>query len=254
MNFLSLIANETELMYIEMRQYWFETVTSLVIMSVMFTGLFYGVKSFIGDNQDTTSLDGLVFGFLLWTFASSAYLSVGKSVVEDNQKGFIEQLFLCPVGFSQLMLVRTLVEMTWGMVFLTVIAIIAMFLTGNWIAINFFYFYLLLMVSAPSLIGVGFIISGLALVYKRIDAVAMLINIGLMGLVALDALPVNLFSLLPFTAGASLARDVVLEGGALNIMHLGVVVANSVVYLLIGLFAFNKLEKRAKKLNLIGQY
>lgn len=250
--FSGLVLNETKLQYYEMKQYWFETVTSIVVMCAVFVGLFYGVKSFVADPN--TSLDGLVFGFLLWSFATGAYSAVTKSLIEDNQKGFIEQLFLTPMGFTGLMLARVLVELMSTMVFMSIMAWITMTLTGNWLNLNFLHFFSLLLLAAPSLIGLGFVISGLALLYKRVETVGAVLNIGFMGLVAVDALPLNLFSLLPFTAGASLARDVVLQGNALDMGHLGIVLVNSLVYLLAGLFIFKRLEQRAKRLNLIGQY
>ena len=254
MNFLALFTNEAKLQCYEMKQYWFETVSSIVVMCGMFAGLFYGIQSFTNDASGESSLDGLVFGFLLWTFATTSYNAVTKSVIEDNQKGFIEQLFLCPMGFSRLMLARSLVEMIWGVIFMTTIAWITMAITGNWLEINFIYFYLLLFISAFSLVGLGFIVSGLALIYKRVGTIGALFNIAFMGLVAIDALPFNIYSLLPFTAGASLTREVILQGAPLDLLDLLLVATNSSVYFFGGLYIFSKLEKRAKKLNLIGQY
>ena len=196
----------------------------------------------------------MVFGFLMWLFATTAYNAVTKSLIEDNQKGFIEQLFLCPMGFTRLMLARSLVEMFSGVIYVTVMIWLTMALTDNWLTLNFLYLYSLLFVAGLSLVGLGFVISGLALIYKRVGTIGALFNIGFMGLVAVDALPFNAYSLLPFTAGASLAREVILQGEPLNLVHLGVVIVNSLVYLLAGLAIFNKLEKRAKKLNLISQY
>lgn len=253
MSIAALLTNEAKLQVYELKQYWFETVSSTVMLCAVFAGLFYGIKSF-GSADENTSLDGLVFGFLLWIFAFSAYSGVTKSLIEDNQKGFLEQLFLCPAGYVWLMLARALVEMVWSIFFVTVIAFITMAITGNWLDMNFLYFYLLLFVSAPSLIGLGFIITGLTLNFKRVTTVAALFNIGFMGLVAVDALPFNLFTLLPFSAGASLTRDIVLNGEALNLMHLAIVAGNSLIYLTFGLIIYKALEKRAKAHNLIGQY
>lgn len=253
MSFGLLIINETKLTIYELKQYWFETVSSTIMLCGVFAGLFYGIKSF-GDTTEATSLDGLVFGYLLWVFALSAYGGVTKSIIEDNQKGFLEQLFLCPSGYVKLMLARALVEILWSIFFVTLMAVLTMAITDNWLDMNFVTFFALLFVAAPSLAGLGFIISGLTLNFKRVGTVAALFNIGFMGMVAIDALPFNIFTLLPFTAGASLARDVVLNGEAINLVHLAIVAANSAVYLAIGIFFYSLLEKRAKRLNLLGQY
>ncbi|WP_293747840.1 ABC transporter permease [uncultured Paraglaciecola sp.] len=251
---LHLFVNEMRLQWYEMRQYWFETFSGLIFITCLFLGLFYGIKGFALEQGDGQSLDGLLFGFLLWTFASGAYGSVTKSVIEDTQKGYIEQLFLCPNGFISLMLSRSLSESFVGLVLLTAIAYVVMAITGNWLDINLAYFYGILLLSAPSLVGFGLMISGLALLFKRVETIGAFLTLGLMGLVALDGLPLNVFSFLPFVPGASLARDIVLEQSPLRLDHLMIVIANSFVYLVGGIFVFRAFEKQAKKRNLIGQY
>ena len=200
-----LLVNEMRLQWYEMRQYWFETLSGLMFITGVFLGLFYGIKGFVLEQGDGQSLDGLLFGFLLWTFASGTYGSVTKSVIEDTQKGYIEQLFLCPNGFISLMLYRSFSESIVGLVILTVIAYIVMAITGNWLNINFAYFYGILLLSAPSLVGFGLMISGLALLFKRVETVGAMLTLAIMGLVALDGLPLNVFTFLPFVSGASLA-------------------------------------------------
>ena len=251
---IHLFVNELRLQWHEMRQYWFETFSSLFFLIGIFLGLFYGIKGFVLEQGDGQSLDGLVLGFLLWTFATGAYGSVTKSLIEDTQKGYIEQLFLCPNGFISLMLCRSLSESLVGLVMLTMIAYIVMAITGNWLTINFAYFYGILLLSAPSLVGFGLMISGLALLFKRVETVGAMLNLALMGLVALDGLPLNVFTFLPFVPGASLAQDVVLDQSALRLDYLLIVIANSLVYLTSGIYMFRAFEKQAKKRNLIGQY
>jgi len=249
-----LLVNEIKLQLYEMRQYWFETLSGLFFITGIFLGLFFGIKGFVLEQGDGQSLDGLLFGFLLWTFASGAYGSIIKSVVEDTQKGYIEQLFLCPNGFVILMLFRSLSESVVGLLSLTAIAYVVMAITGNWLDINFAYLYGILLLSAPSLVGFGLMISGLALLFKRVETVGAFLTLALIGLVALDGLPLNVFTFLPFVPGASLARDIVLDQDLLRLDHLLIVFTNSFVYLISGIFVFKVFEKQAKKRNLIGQY
>ncbi len=251
---LHLLFNELKLQYYEMRQYWFETVSGLILILLMFVGLFYGIKGFVVEQGDNQSLDGLVFGFIMWSFASAAYGSVTKTLIEDNQKGYLEQLFLCPQGFVSLVLHRSLADNLTSVFMVTIIAYIAMAATNNWLDINFPIMYGILLLAAPSLVGFGLIMCGLALVFKRVETIGAFLTLGLMGLVALDGLPFNLFSLLPFVPGVSLAREVVLEQSPFIWSHLVIVLANSAIYLGLGIVTFTFFERKAKKLNLIGQY
>lgn len=254
MNYILLLINEIRLQYYELRQYWFETVSGVALMMGLFVGLFYGVKSMMPGAEDDASLDGLLFGFILWSFAATAYQSVTKSVIDDTQKGYSEQLFMCHVGFSGLMLLRAIAELIIGYFWLVLTAVGAMWLTGNWIDIDYLMLFALLTLAAPSLIGLGFLISGLALLFKKVETLGAMLSIAFMGLVALDGLPLNIFTLLPFVPGASLARDVIVERQPLEWLHIAIVAANSLAYITVGLIAFKKFEHQAKKRNLIGRY
>ncbi|WJG08745.1 ABC transporter permease [Aliiglaciecola sp. LCG003] len=254
MSWLLLLSNEVKLQWFDMRQYWFETVTSLTVMCVMFIGLFLGVKSFLLESPEGTSLDGLLFGFLLWSYATTCYMTSTRTVVEDTQKGYLEQLFLCPKGFTSILFAKALVDVTLGLLYTTIFAYLTMWLTGNWIDINFALFYAALLLGAPSLIGLGLIVSGLALVFKRVETVGQILTLFLIGLVAIDGLPIGPASLLPFTPSVSLARGWVLEHSVFSASDILLVVANSAIYFAIGILVFKKAEKIAKRKNLIGQY
>ena len=251
---LHLITNELRLAWLEMRQYWFETATAMIFILVMFLALFYGIKGFVLEGDGAQTLDGLVFGFLLWTFASGAYGSITKSIVEDTQRGYIEHLFLCPEGVVRLLLCRAFADILVTLVMLTVVTYLVMWLTGSWLSINLFQFYAVLMLAAPSLVGLGLIIAGFALVFKKVETIGAFLSIGLMGLVALDGLPLNPVTFLPFVPGASLARDWVLNGQPLDYISLLIVALNSAIYLAMGIKIFAVGEKAAKQRNLIGQY
>jgi ABC-2 type transport system permease protein len=134
-----------------------------------------------------------------------------------------------------------------GLVFLTVIAYVVMAITGNWLIINFGYFLCILLLAAPSLVGFGLIISGLALLFKRVEMVGAMLTLAIMGLVALDGLPLNVFTFLPFVSGASLARDAVLDQNALKLDYLLIVIANSLVYLTGGIYMFKAMKNKLKK-------
>lgn len=254
MDFINLVYNEARLRFFEMRQYWFETIGALLFIVMAFLGLFYGVSSLSSAGSEENSLDGLVFGFIMWNFASGTYNSVTLTIIEDTQKGYLEQLFLSPGGIKSVLFAKIVVDLFMSILLVTITAYLVMALTGAWLTINFVTFYAIMLLAAPSLIGLGFIMCGLTLVFKRIEAVSALMNFALMALVAVVALPFNLFSLLPFAAGNSLAREVVLNSGEFTLSAVSVVTVNSLVYFVIGMAVFVVFERIAKKRNLIGQY
>ena len=252
--FADLTLNELRLSLYEMRQYWFETVLSISVMTVVFVGLFFGIKHFVLAGDTGQSLNGLVFGYILWSFASSAYQSASSSITQDTQTGVLEQLFLCPDGFVKLMSARVVAGALFGIVMLLILAFLAMSLTGNWLDINFPLLFLALFAGAPALVGVGFAMGGLTLVFKRVETLALMLSIAFIGLVALDGLPFGFASLLPFTPAVSLSKMVALEATLPSLGDAVTVAANSLIDLIIGLAVFRVCERHAKRKNLIGMY
>lgn len=254
MNFAHLLKTEARLHLITTWAYWFETVTTMIMVSLVFLALFYGIQSFYDKPGEVPSLDGLLFGYIIWFFSIAAFTSSSQSMILANQTGVISQLFLCPLGLVQLILARVVVIVLWNLLLVTALAYIAMALTGKWLNINFAVFYLILLAAAPSLIGIGLMVTGLALVFKRVQTVSGVVLMSCMALVAVDGYPINGFSLLPFTLGASIARDNVIGGVPLDFGALALVFLNSFVYLALGIVVYKAFEKRAKRLNLIGHY
>lgn len=252
--FAELSLNELRLSLYEMRQYWFETVLSISVVTAIFVGLFFGIKHFVLAGDSGQSLNGLVFGYILWSFASSAYQSASSSIAQDTQTGVLEQLFLCPDGFIKLISARVLAGVLFGILTLVVLALLAMALTGNWLELNFPLLFLALLAGAPALVGVGFAMGGLTLVFKRVETLAMMLSITFIGLVALEGLPFSLASLLPFTPAVSLSKMLALEGVMPSLVDAVIVASNSLIYLGLGLVVFRVCERQAKRRNLVGMY
>lgn len=249
-----LVLNECRLQFYEMRQYWVETVFGLLFFSGVFLALFFGVKIFIPEGDDAVSLDGLMMGYVIFVFCSGAFNAVPETLGGYTQKGFLEQLYMTPLGFTWILIARVLATLFVSMLSTIVLAYFAMAVSGNWIDLNFVILIPLLFLAAPSIIGVGFIIGGLTLVYKRLGIVSSLAMLGIIGLVSVPALPLSAASFLPLASGAHLARLVVLEHQSLQLGHVVIVLLNSAFYLALGMFIYRQFERIAKKRNLIGQY
>ncbi|NKB33225.1 MAG: hypothetical protein GKR91_09010 [Pseudomonadales bacterium] len=249
-----LSLNECKLQFYEMRQYWFETVFGLLFFSGLFLALFFGIKIFIPDDQNTLSLDGLMMGYVLFAFCSGAFNAVPETLGSYTQKGFLEQLYMTPSGFTSFLIARVLATLFVTLLSTIVLAYFAMAVSGNWIDLNLFVLVPLLFLMSPSIIGIGMIIGGMTLVYKRVGIVANLAMLGIIALVSIPALPPNLASLLPLAPGAHLARIAVLEQQSVPLTYFLIVMLNSVFYLALGMVIYKQFEKMAKRKNLVGQY
>ena len=107
------------------------------------------------------------------------------------------------------------------------------------------------------MVGVGFMVAGLALVFKQIQA---FLQIAQFIFFALVAVPISLslyLEALPVVRGASMIRDAMVEG--LTLTQFGtdawlLLAANTVFYFALGVFLYKLAERRAMQKGLLGQY
>lgn len=249
-----LIVNECRLQIYEMKQYWVETLFGLLFLSGIFLALFFGIKIFVQGEDNNVSLDGLMMGYVIFTFCSGAYNAVPETLGGYTQKGFLEQLYMTPFGFTWLIFARVIATLIVSVISTVILAYFAMAVSGNWIELRFAVLMPLLFLAAPSIIGVSMVIGGLTLVYKRIGIISSLAMLAIIGLISVPALPFSAASLLPLASGAHLARMVVMEQQPIQLGHILIVVLNSAFYLTLGMLIYKRLERMAKRKNLIGQY
>jgi ABC-2 type transport system permease protein len=105
--------------------------------------------------------------------------------------------------------------------------------------------------------GIGFIMGGLAIVFKKTQTVLNVLQIVLLALVfvPIDRYPFMKF--LPMSFGNSLLLDTMVRGVSIFRMDGGdllFLVANTVFYMALGLFAFKAFERAARARGLLGHY
>ena len=251
--FASLIFNEIGKDYRLIISYWMETILSFAFLSVMYLGLFYGAKSFVPNAQDE-SFQGLFFGFVLWTYSSQIVGITSQAVSDSTEKGYIEQLYLCSEGMTQIVFASIISGILQSTATMVVVANLAMLITGNWVDLNFLVLIPLTLFAGVSLVGVGLAIGGIALLIRRIETLMMIAQGALIALVSITALPFNGFSYLPFAPGVTLGRMVILENQPIDQTSVLIVLFNSVAYLAIGYVIYKFCERTARKKGLIGRY
>jgi ABC-2 type transport system permease protein len=239
-----------------LKEYPVNTLTQLVVTYMFFAGIFFGGQAVAGP-AITESLPGIIVGFFVWTMAITAFSGAARSIMQEAQWGTLEQLYMSPYGFDHVMLVNAVVRMlesfAWGFVIL--VAMLAT--TGQTLTLDVLAIVPLVVLTVASPLGVGFVFAGLALVYKRIENLFGLLNIGLLFLVAAPVDDYPLLVVLPLSQGSALLRQAMTEGvplWELPVVDLAVLAATAVGYVVAGVVAFRYAEARARRDGLLGQY
>lgn len=243
--------NEIRLRLYRARRYLFETLLGLGLMLLLFGGLLWAVSSISGQRLDSGALDGLLLGFVLWTFATTAYGCAGREIGEEMRQRTLEALCVAPISLGPLLLLRTLLSMSGGLLSLLLLLALLHWLTDGRLQLHSLQALAPVLLAAPGLIGLGFASAGLLLLVKRAEMVPALLSLALMALVALPAYPVNSLALLPYALGAAAARASA-AGAVLVPGTLAWIALNSAVYLLLGALLFSLALRQARRLGVLG--
>ncbi|MCK5131953.1 MAG: hypothetical protein KAR40_07365 [Candidatus Sabulitectum sp.] len=254
MRTLNLFGAEGRMMYWSLRRYMFNTVAMVVVLFLIFMGMFWGVKTIGGSGVTGDSLDSMLVGYILWVSAMLALGNTGSEILGESQRGTLEQLYLSPLGAHKIFFFRALVNILFNFIIMTIMLYLSMAATGRWMSVNLLYLYGMVLLSTLSLVGISFMMGGLGLIHKKISSVNGILSFGLIGLMLLPTYPMTPYAFLPFIAGAAAVRNSIVQGASFPAWWYLFIAGNSIFYLALGLAVFKKMETKAKKLNKMSQY
>lgn len=222
----------------------------------IFLLIFFGGRTFGGD-AFSDSLGAIIVGYFLVTMAFTAFNELAHTFSREAAWGTLEQLYMSEVGFGRttalIAVVRTFLSLLWGLVMLVLMIVT----TEKTISIDVASVLPVAILAIASLIGVGFIFGGAAILYKRISNVFNLMQFGIFGLVAAPVESYPLLKLLPLTQGSYLLRLVMNQGyrvWEIPAHELGVLVVTGVGYGVLGYVIFKGFVTVAKNRGVMGHY
>ncbi len=243
---------------IEIKRYPFNTLSGIVTLYLIFLLLFAGAKyaQGFGVNVFGEGLEALVVGFLVWTFALTAYSDLSWEIMREAQQGTLEQLYMCPFGFRFVSLAWVLSSFLVSLLFTGALLGLMMITTGKFLRLPLGTLIPLLFLTLAPIYGVGFLMAGLALVFKRIQAFFQILQFVFVPLLFLPA-EEWWAKALPLSLGSRLIREVMTEGKslpALPALDLLMLLGTASFYFGLGLCAFKACEKVAKDRGLLAHY
>ncbi|PYZ95023.1 ABC transporter [Salipaludibacillus keqinensis] len=257
MRWLNLLKANVRMEYIEMKRYLPNTLALLLTFYIIFLAAFFGIM-FVGDPASfDANVQYSIVSVVFWSLTMMTMNFIGFSVVTEAMRGTLEQLYMSPMGVWKIMLTRMIGQFVLQSVLMTLLLFAAMGTSGQWLNLNPMTTIPIILVTMVSMIGVSYMIAGLAIIVKQIQAFLQIFQFILMGLVfiPLSVAPMLVFA--PFVKGVNMVREVMINNLTLTQMpwsDFGVLILNSSVYLVIGLFVFHLCEKIAMKKGLLGQY
>jgi ABC-2 type transport system permease protein len=256
-----IILNETAKRLLILIDYKFNLLTQLLVLALIFIGATF----FLGHGHfDQQQLPAQLLGFIVMFYARIAILETSRDMISEASAGTLEQMYMSPLPSELLLLGRVfaLLISTTLMMVLTIgglALLLNIHLPLNWAGL------LILLITLAGLFGFTLALSGAALIFKQIDALAdMIQNLLLFATGAL--VPISLFpnwlaviaQTLPITQGIVVLRAVLLYSQSLSAVwangSLLYLLIHSSLYLLGGWLIFKISERYARRRGSLGQY
>lgn len=237
-------------------RYPVNTASEFLTMIVFFLLIFFGGQAVAGPTL-TESLGGIIVGFFLFSLAIMAYSGLSWDITREAQWGTLERLYMSPHGFGRVMTVSTLTNIALSFVWGFLLLLVMMGITGRWLSIDPLTIIPLVLLTLMSVVGIGFLFGGLAVVYKRIESIFPLLQFGFIGLIAAPAGSIEWLKILPITHGSYLTRIAMEDGVRLwefPAWELGLLGATATIYLAIGYVCFLRLTLIARKRGVMSHY
>lgn len=237
-------------------RYPVNTASQFVTIYAFFLAIFLGGTA-VGGAAVTDSLEGIIVGFFLWTLATIGYSGLAWGVTREAQWGTLERLYMSPHGFATVMAVKTVVNVALSFLWGGVLLVVMLVTTGRTLTVDPLTVVPLGVLTLASVVGIGFLFAGLAIVYKRIENLFQLMQFGFIGLIAAPVGSYPLLGLLPVSHGSYLIQRAMQDGVRLwevPAWELGLLTVTAAVYLGVGLGAFTLLHRRARRLGVMGHY
>lgn len=243
---------------IELRRYAFDMISGIVTIYGFFVVIFIGARIFGGDRPGFgETLEGVVVSYGIWALTMLALGTLTFELTQEAQMGTLEQLGMSPFGLVRVLISRVFMSLVVYFFIWVFLLVIMMATSSRWLNVDVPSALPLIVVTVTGVIGLGFVLGGLAIVFKRIQNALQVWQVLIIGLVLAppDAVPVVKY--LPLTWGTHLLRRVMVEGVSIAEIapsDLLFLLGNSAFYLLGGILVFRSFERVARQKGLLGHY
>lgn len=257
MKWLNLLKANMRKEYIELKRYLPNTIAMLLTFYIIFLGMFAGIH-FIGDpSTQDVNIQYVIVNYIFWFLTMMVVNNVGWEITNEAMRGTLEQLSMSPMGIWRIMVTRLFSSTLLNFIMIIALLYLSMMTTGQWLNIDVIAILPILILTLISMFGVGFMIAGMSIILKQVQAFLQILQFILAGLtfVSLSVAPFLVY--FPIVKGVDLVRGVMIDGVTLSQIgwgDFGVLGANAVVYFVLGLAFFFFCERVAMKKGLLGHY
>ena len=275
MGFFLIMKAEIVRSFIIMRRYWFRTLIGIIIGYGMLLVLIYAIyynldtvdEALAGRLTDPAKATNFVLGFIIGLFAFGVVGMFTQGLQDMARTGVLEQLCLSPHGLITNFLARSAVSSFSTVLSSSFMVWLVTFTVGGTLHFDALALVSLFLLTYASLLGFGYMVGGLVLVFKQVGQMAMLMRMGLLAVAMLSSETLlegkglaftALMHALPITDATICIKYVLLDGQADGsvFMHPSFyfLILNGAVWTAAGMLCFKTMENWSRLKGTLGTY
>jgi len=278
MSFLLVVKAELVRAFIIMRRYWFRTLTGMALSYGLLVMMIWGFISQrdtitqqmapqVSDPEKATSW---ALGFIIGMFAFGVVGMFSQGLQELARSGQLEQLCMSPHGLVTNFLARTVVAAVTNILSSALLIWLVATTFGGTLHADFLPTVVLLTLTFVNVLGFGFFVGGLVLVFKQTGQIAIVIRMALFALAILATDKIAEWPTLvrwfahavPITDAAICLKYVLIQGqqshGAFRTVFshpsFWFLIANAAISTVVGIACFRIMEDWSRSKGTLGAY
>jgi ABC-2 type transport system permease protein len=242
---------------IEMRRYLPNTISLMITFYAIFLAMFLGI-TVVGDPATAEqNLRFAIVGNAFWFLLLLGVNSMGWEITTEATRGTLEQIAMSPIGMSWILLARMTGTFLAYLVITALMLLATMATSGQWLHLDVPLLLAILLPTFFGVMGIGFAMAGLAVVFKQISSILQVSQFVFLALAFVPLAVAPWLELAPFVKGIDMVRASTIFGHGFADFggrDWGSLMLSGAVYFVLGLFAFHAAERRAVTRGLLGQY
>jgi ABC-2 type transport system permease protein len=242
---------------IQMKRYPFETLSGFVQLFIFFVLLFYGARALgAGRIGGGNALSDIVVGYFVWSLSVMTYSSFSEDMNRESQVGTLEQIAMSPLGLVRVIFGSVVATFIFQVITMTVMLVGMMAVSGEWLEVDLMSVVPIVVLMLLGLSGIGYALGGLALVFKRMQSVNQVLQMGFIALVATPLTQFPVVKYLPLAWGNHLLTRSMSRGESFVSLldEFSFLALHAAVYLVVGIIIFKQFERIARSRGLLGHY
>lgn len=209
--------------------------------------LFVYFKVVKNMTEETLGIQYLIVLSCIFYITMNAFSYTGNIIINESKLGTIENLIVSPYDLITIIITRLLINFIKTLIIIAIIFISLTYFSDISIQLNILTCIGVIFLGVFSLYGLGIIIASISLFSKEIQLLSSVVKIIVVYLILkMDSANI----LIPFSHAKILIENLLVNNGSINefsIIFLCNFVLNSIIYFMLGLIIFNKIERLALK-------